>query len=70
MKRINSLVLITKKNITETIRKKIKKYTKAYYDLNKIQMKQKRKGNTPVKRKPKENGMLFVTYTEVTMRFD
>jgi hypothetical protein len=48
----------------------IKKYTKSYYELNIIQMKQKRKGNIPVKRKPKENGMLFVTYTEVTMRFD
>ena len=48
----------------------IKKYTKAYYELNKNQMKQKRKGNIPVKRKPKENGMLSIVYTEVTIRFD
>jgi hypothetical protein len=48
----------------------IKKYTKAYYELNKIQMKEKRKGNIPVKRKPKENGMLSVIYTDVTIRFD
>jgi hypothetical protein len=48
----------------------IKKYTKAYNELNKIQMKEKRKGNIPVKRKPKENGMLSVSYTEVTMSFD
>jgi hypothetical protein len=48
----------------------IKKYTKEYYKLNKIQMKQKRKGNIPVKRKPKENGMLSVIYTEVTMSFN
>jgi hypothetical protein len=33
-------------------------------------MKQKQKGNIPIKRKPKENGMLFVTNTEVRMRFD
>jgi hypothetical protein len=33
-------------------------------------MKQKRKGNIPMKRKPKENGMLSVSYTEVTMSFD
>jgi hypothetical protein len=48
----------------------IKKYTKEYYELNKIQMKQKRKGNIQVKRKPKENGMLSVIYTEVTINFD
>jgi len=48
----------------------IKKYTKEYYELNNFQMKQKRKGNIPVKRKPKENGMLSVIYTEVTMSFD
>jgi hypothetical protein len=48
----------------------IKKYTKAYYELNKNQMKEKRKGNIPVKRKPKENGMLSVIYTDVTIRFD
>jgi hypothetical protein len=48
----------------------IKKYTKEYYELNKIQMKQKRKGSFPMKRKPKENGMLSVSYTEVTIRFD
>ena len=48
----------------------IKKYTKSYYELNKIQMKQKRKGNIPMKRKPKENGMLTVSYTDVTINFD
>ena len=48
----------------------IKQYTKEYYELNKIQMKQKRKGNIPMKRKPKENGMLSVSYTEVTINFD
>ena len=48
----------------------IKKYTKEYYELNKIQMKQKRKSSFPMKRKPKENGMLSVSYTEVTIRFD
>jgi hypothetical protein len=48
----------------------IKKYTKAYYELNKIQMKEKRKGNIPVKRKPKENGMLSVIYTDVILSFD
>jgi hypothetical protein len=48
----------------------IKKYTKEYYELNKNTMKQKRKGNIPVKRKPKENGMLSVSYTEVTINFD
>ena len=48
----------------------IKQYTKEYYELNKIQMKQKRKGNVPVKRKPKENGILYVTYEEVTMSFN
>ena len=48
----------------------IKKYTKEYYELNKIQMKQKRKGTVPMKRKPKENGILYVTYEEVTMSFN
>jgi len=48
----------------------IKKYTKSYYELNKIQKKQKRKGNIPVKRKPKENGMLSVVYTDVILSFD
>ena len=48
----------------------IKRYTKEYYELNKNQMKQKRKVNIPMKRKPKENGMLSVSYTEVTMSFD
>ena len=48
----------------------IKKYTKEYYELNKIQMKQKRKGNIPVKRKPKENGMLSVVYQDVILSFD
>ena len=48
----------------------IKQYTKEYYELNKNTMKQKRKGNIPMKRKPKENGMLSVSYTEVTMSFD
>ena len=48
----------------------IKKYTKEFYELNKIQMKQKRKGTVPMKRKPKENGMLSVSYTEVTINFD
>jgi hypothetical protein len=51
-------------------KKNIKKYTKEYYVLNKIQMKQKRKGSIPVKRKPKENRMLSIIYTEVTMSFD
>jgi len=48
----------------------IKKYTKEYYELNKIQMKQKRKGNIPVKRKPKENEMLYVTYEQTTLSFN
>ena len=48
----------------------IKQYTKEYYELNKIQMKEKRKGSFSMKRKPKENGMLTVSYTEVTIRFD
>ena len=48
----------------------IKRYTKEYYELNKDKMKQKRKGNLPVKRKPKENEMLYVTYTEVILSFD
>jgi hypothetical protein len=47
----------------------IKKYTKAYYELNKNQMKEKRKGIITMKRK-KENGMLSVSYTEVTINFD
>jgi phosphotransacetylase len=49
---------------------KIQKYTKEYYELNKNQMKQKRKGNIPMKRKPKENGMLSVSYKEVILSFD
>ena len=48
----------------------IKKYTKSYYELNKIQMKQKRKGNIQVKRKPKENEMLYVTYEQRTLSFN
>ena len=48
----------------------IKRYTKEYYELNKIQMKEKRKGNIPVKRKPKENGMLSVVYQDVILSFD
>ena len=48
----------------------IKKYTKAYYELNKNQMKEKRKGNIPVKRKPKENGMLSVIYEQRTLSFN
>ena len=48
----------------------IKQYTKAYYELNKIQMKQKRKGNIPVKRKPKENEILYVTYEQRTLSFN
>ena len=48
----------------------IKKYTKEYYELNKNTMKQKRKGNIPMKRKPKENEMLSIIYKEVTIRFD
>ena len=51
-------------------KKDIKRYTKEYYEMNKIQMKQKRKGNIPMKRKPKENEMLYVTYEEVTINFD
>jgi len=51
-------------------KEEIKRYTKEYYELNKIQMKQKRKGSFPMKRKPKENGMLSIVYTEVTMSFD
>jgi len=51
-------------------KEEIKRYTKEYYELNKIQMKQKRKGSFPMKRKPKENGMLSIVYTEVTIRFD
>ena len=51
-------------------KEEIKRYTKEYYELNKIQMKQKRKGSFPMKRRPKENGMLSVSYTEVTMNFD
>ena len=48
----------------------IKQYTKAYYELNKIQMKEKRKGSFPVKRKPKENGMLSIIYKDVILSFD
>jgi hypothetical protein len=48
----------------------IKQYTKAYYELNKIQMKEKRKGSFPVKRKPKENGMLSIIYQDVILSFD
>ena len=48
----------------------IKRYAKEYYELNKNTMKQKRKGNIPVKRKPKENEMLSVVYTEVILSFD
>jgi hypothetical protein len=48
----------------------IKQYTKEYYELNKNTMKQKRKGNIPVKRKPKENEMLSITYKEVVLSFD
>ena len=33
-------------------------------------MKQKRKGTVPMKRKPKENEILYVTYEEVTMTFN
>jgi hypothetical protein len=33
-------------------------------------MKQKRKGNIPVKRKPKENGMLSIVYKDVILSFD
>jgi hypothetical protein len=33
-------------------------------------MKQKRKGNIPMKRKPKENGMLSVVYQDVILSFD
>ena len=51
-------------------KEEIKRYTKEYYELNKIQMKQKRKGSFPMKRRPKENGMLSVSYTEVTMSFN
>ena len=51
-------------------KEEIKRYTKEYYELNKIQMKQKRKGSFPMKRSPKENVMLSVIYTEVTMSFD
>ena len=48
----------------------IKRYTKEYYELNKIQMKQKRKGSIAVKRKPKENEMLSVIYKDVILSFD
>jgi hypothetical protein len=48
----------------------IKQYTKEYYELNKNTMKQKRKGNVPVKRKPKENEMLSVVYQDVILSFD
>ena len=48
----------------------IKRYTKEYYELNKIQMKEKRKGNLQMKRKPKENGILYVTYEQRTLSFN
>ena len=48
----------------------IKRYTKEYYDLNKIQMKEKRKGTVPMKRKPKENEILYVTYEQRTLSFN
>jgi hypothetical protein len=48
----------------------IKKITKNYYELNKNTMKQNRKGSIPVKRKLKENGMLSVSYEDVTLSFD
>jgi len=51
-------------------KEEIKRYTKEYYELNKIQMKQKRKGSFPMKRKPKENGMLSIVYTDVILSFD
>ena len=47
----------------------IKRYTKEYYELNKIQMKQKRKGTVPMKRK-KDNELLYVTYKEVVLSFN
>ena len=52
------------------IKEDIKQYTKEYYELNKNTMKQKRKGNIPMKRKPKENEMLSITYKEVILSFD
>ena len=59
-----------KKKYYQENKEEIKRYTKEYYELNKIQMNQKRKGNLQMKRKPKENEMLCVTYEEVTIRFD
>ena len=58
-----------KKNYQEN-QEDIKKYTKEYYELNKIQMKQKRKGSFPMKRRPKENGMLSVVFKEVVLSFN
>ena len=51
-------------------KEEIKKYTKEYYELNKNTMKQKRKGNIPMKRKPKENEMLSVVYQDVILSFN
>jgi hypothetical protein len=48
----------------------IKRYTKEYYELNKVQIKEKRKGSFPMKRKPKENGMLSVVYQDVILSFN
>jgi hypothetical protein len=33
-------------------------------------MKEKRKGNIPVKRKPKDDGFFLITHGQVTLRFD
>ena len=67
----NKLVRLNyQKKYYQENKEEIKRYTKEYYELNKIQMKQKRKGSFPMKRRPKENGMLSVSYTEVTMSFD
>ena len=51
-------------------KEEIIKYTKEYYELNKIQMKEKRKGTVPMKRKPKENEILYVTYEQRTLSFN
>ena len=51
-------------------KEEIKKYTKNYYELNKHKMKEKRKGNIPVKRKPKDDGFFLITHGQVTLRFD
>ena len=50
-------VLTIRKHTTKKTRKKLKKYTKSYYELNKDKMKQKRKGNIPVKRKQKKKDL-------------